>query len=95
MRSVFDSKCFLCSQVWESLHEEQKEVARRPDFEGLKCNVSLVKGSFGTDDRPENIIAQMYFDHGDDLYETEEYNRVGGMITDFSGQYAILDPCRK
>lgn len=30
--SVLRSKCYICSQVWNSLNEEQKAVASRPNI---------------------------------------------------------------
>lgn len=89
-RSVFDSKCFLCTQVWNSLTEEQREVTRRPEFEGITYIASLETA--GWDYGPEDILATIYIENGEDLYCCEDYNLVGGTLTGDSGQYAILRP---
>lgn len=95
-RSVFDSKCFLCTQVWNSLTEEQRGVTRRPEFEGIDYKISLVLDGPRWDDGPEDILADVSFDHGEDLWCTEDYNTVGGDYTSHvNGQFAILRPSGK
>jgi hypothetical protein len=91
-RSVFGSKCYLCSQVWDSLNEEQKGKARRPEFEGIDYKVFLGRTSYGEEDRQEPILAKFYFDHGEDLWDCEEYDTVGGQFIQGAGQFAILNP---
>jgi hypothetical protein len=92
MRSVFDSKCYICSQVWDSLNEEQQGKAIRPEFEGIDYKVSLRSTSYGEEDRQEPILATIFFTHGEDLWDCEEYDPVGGMTINDSGQFAILNP---
>lgn len=88
--AVFGSKCYLCSQVWDSMNEEQKEVARRPNFEGLDYHILLGRIRYGEDDRLEPVLASFFIKHGEDLWNCEEYDTVGG--THVGGQFAILNP---
>lgn len=92
LKRSIGSKCYLCSQVWDSLNEEQKGVARRPDFEGIDYDVSLGKTRYSEEDRQEPILATFSFGHGEDLWDCEEYNDVGGTHIREAGKFAILNP---
>lgn len=91
-KSVFAGSCYLCSQVWDSLNEEQKGVASRSDFEGIDYEVSLGRTSYGDDGVQERILAKISFEHGEDLLYCEEYDIVGGTSLEDAGQFAILNP---
>lgn len=86
------SKCYICSQVWDSLNEEQKAKAKRPNFEGINYKVLLGRTSYGEEDREEPILATFSIDHGEDLWDCEEYNDVGGEFLSGAGKFAILNP---
>lgn len=90
--AVFVSKCYICSQVWDSMNEEQKEVVRRPDFEGIDYNIRLGRTRYGEDGRQEPVLATIFIKHGEDLWDCEEYNKVGGTFVSGAGQFAILNP---
>lgn len=91
-KSVFGEKCYLCSQVWNSLNEEQKTVASRPDFEGINYEVFFYGRGFRYDGQLDRILAKVDFTHGEDLWDCEEYDEVGGKTMEEAGQFAILNP---
>lgn len=93
-KSVFEAKCYVCSRVWDSLTEEQKAVASHPDFEGIDCKVSLQTSHEEDDGWQERVLAKITFTPGDDLYDCEDYETVGGKIMEHAGQFAILNPFR-
>lgn len=86
------SKCYICSQVWDSMNEEQKEVARRPNFEGFDFDILLRKTRYGEDGRQEPVLAMFFIQHGEDLWDCEEYNTPGGPDLSGPGRFAILNP---
>lgn len=90
--AVFGSKCYLCSQVWDSMNAEQKAVARRPEFEGIDYEILLGKTKYFEDDRQKPVLAKIFIEHGEDLWDCEEYDTVGGTHMDSAGQFAILNP---
>ncbi|KAG8168216.1 hypothetical protein KVR01_003905 [Diaporthe batatas] len=88
-RQSVESKCYICSHVWSSLTEEQKETTMRPTFDGIDYDVSL-RTSYG--ERQGRILATIDFKHGDDLFDCEDYNEVGGKHMADAGRFAILNP---
>lgn len=92
-KAVFESRCFVCSHVWDSLSGEQKAVASGPAFEGIEYQIFLSKiENHDVDAEKSEIIAAISFDHGDDLYDCEDYNEVGGLSMDSMGNFAMLNP---
>lgn len=91
-RSVFSTKCYLCSRVWNSLNEEQQEKTRRPEFEGIDYKIFLRRTKYFEEDEQEAILAHVTFGHGEDLWDCEEYDEVGGRHILGAGQFAILNP---
>lgn len=94
-KSVFGDRCYICSQVWDSMNEEQKAVASRPDFEGIDYEVFLKSASFDEEGQQERVLATISFSHGEDLWDTEEYDPIGGMSMEDAGKFAILNPSRR
>ena len=90
-KAVFESKCFICSGVWGSLTEEQKKVASVPDFEGIEYRIRLYRNPLNDGEQRE-YLATMLFSHGDDLFDCEDYNEVGGLPVDSVGCFAMLNP---
>lgn len=91
-KAVFESRCFVCCRVWDSLSEEQKGVARDPAFEGIGYSISLSRSTDGGDGEQVEILATLSFEHGDDLFDCEDYNVVGGLPVGSAGCFAILNP---
>lgn len=91
-KAVFENKCYLCSQVWDSMNEEQKEVAGRPDFEGIDYDIFLNQIKYGEDERQKTFLASFFINHGEDLWDCEQYDTVGGKHVSGAGQFAILNP---
>lgn len=91
-KAVFVSRCFVCTRVWHSLTEEQKSIASDPAFEGIEDEIYLSRMPGGKDGEQQGILANMSFQHGDDLYDCEDYNVVGGPSLVFAGCFAILNP---
>lgn len=94
-KAVFESRCFICSRVWDTLSEEQKVVASGPAFMGIEYRMFLFQEKYSDDDELSEILAHLTFEHGDDLYDVDDYNEVGGMPMDSTGCFAILNPSGK
>lgn len=90
--AVFGSKCYLCCQVWDSMNEEQKEVAGRPGFEGIDYDILLGRTQYGEENGQEPVLATLFIKHGEDLWDCEQYDTVGGTHVVDAGQFAILNP---
>lgn len=69
-------------------------VASDPAFMGIEYQISLHKitRAQAEDGDEQEILATLSFDHGDDLYDCEDYNEVGGLPVDQVGNFAILNP---
>lgn len=89
-RRAVDGKCFVCSHVWDSLSEEQKGIASKPGFMGITYRI--YRNSRPGSDEGEPILATLSFQHGDDLFDCEECNKVGGLMINSAGVFAFLDP---
>lgn len=59
---------------------------------GIEYQISLSKIAQADDGDKKEILATLSFDHGDDLYDCEDYNEVGGLPVDQVGNFAILNP---
>lgn len=83
--------CYICTRVWDSLSKVQQAVVQSPDFSGLECKISFPPVSEeGEDD--ESIVTSLTFLAGDELWDCEEANLVGGWSPTFFGQFVILNP---
>ena len=94
LRKAVDSRCYICSRVWDTLTEEQKGVASGPGFMGITYR--LWRSSRSMDDEEGPILATLGFENGDDLYDCEDYNEVGGRhLNSDCGVFAFLNPSGK
>lgn len=90
LRKAVDSRCFICLRVWESLTEEQKGIVSTPDFTGITYKIS--RRSRQGEGEEDAILATLSFEHGDDLYECDDYNKPGGLWIDSAGVFAFVHP---
>jgi hypothetical protein len=90
-KAVFESKCHICYHVWESLSDEQKAIASRPEFMGIEYYISIRTLDFQERD-PSDCLAEISFEWFDDFFDCDDYNEVGGLHVDFSGVFAALNP---
>lgn len=90
-KAVFESKCYICCRVWESLTEEQKEVASRPEFMGIEYHLS-VRTATDSDGDQVLPLASITFTWDDDLYDCEDYNEPGGLHVQDEGNFTALNP---
>lgn len=89
--AVFERKCYICYRVWESLSEEQKEVASRPEFMGIDYYIQVGDAN-RWDGEPTQSLASITFMLDDDLYNCEDYNEVGGLSVGLVGIFGALNP---
>lgn len=93
--AVFERRCFICTRVWDSLSEDQKAVASGPAFMGIEYQLFLLRPTSGEDGEQregQEILATLSFKHGEDFYDCEDYNDVGGSPVGSAGCFAILNP---
>lgn len=90
-KAVFESKCYICCRVWESLTEEQKEVASRPQFMGIEYHLRL-SNAIDSDGEARPTVAEITFTWDDDLYDCEDYTEPGGLLVEEVGNFAALNP---
>ncbi|KUI68836.1 hypothetical protein VM1G_04392 [Cytospora mali] len=91
-KAVFESRCFICSHVWNSLSQEQKDIASDAAFMGIEYQIHLSKITHDKDEEQRKVLANLSFEHGDDLYDCEDYKEVGGFPVEAVGCFAILNP---
>lgn len=91
LREAVENGCFVCSQFWESLTANQKDVATRPEFQGITCSISS-NLYLGADGSKRPILATMSFFGKDDLWECDDAERVGWQRSGLTGDFSILDP---
>lgn len=90
-KAVFESKCYICCRVWESLTEEQKKVASRPQFMGIEYHLRLWN-AIDSDGEASLTVASITFRWDDDLYDCEDYTEPGGLGVEEAGNFAALNP---
>lgn len=80
--------------MYRTLSEEQKAIASDPTFMGIEYFIFLRHITQEEDGEQQKIVATLSFEHGDDLYDCEDYNEVGGLLPGNStvGCFAILNP---
>lgn len=91
LKRSIQTRCFICTRVWESLSEEQKTVAESPTFTGIQYQARMSTGWMG-EKRENPILASLICEPGDDLYDCEDYNVVGGWWRMETGQFSVLNP---
>lgn len=89
-KAVFETKCYICCPVWESLTEEQKEVAGRPEFMGIEYHFRP-GNAIDSDGDPMLTVASLTFKWDDDLFDTEDYAEPGGYDAE-GGTFTALNP---
>lgn len=96
LQAAVTERCYICLRVWESLSEEQKSVASSSAFEGIRYNLSLsLDYSEPGSSEESSFIAELKCNHGDDLYDCDDYNEVGGWWRLEMGQFTMLNPSSK
>ncbi|KAG6366495.1 hypothetical protein INS49_000672 [Diaporthe citri] len=91
-KAVFESKCYICCRVWESLTEEQKEVASRPEFMGIEYHFRP-RRAIDSDGDPTLTVASLTFKWDDDLFDCEDYDEPGGFDVG-EGTFTALNPAK-
>lgn len=89
-KSVFESKCYICCRVWESLTQEQKDVASRPEFMGIEYHFRPGR-AIDSDGDPLLTVASLTFTWDDDLFDCEDYGEPGGFDAG-EGTFTALNP---
>lgn len=84
LKESVERRCFICTRVWDTLSEQQRTVAGRPTFMGIRYQLCLKTSSA--------IVAKLMCDPGDDLYDCDDYKVVGGWWRGETGHFAMLDP---
>ncbi|KAJ4412427.1 hypothetical protein N0V82_008822 [Gnomoniopsis sp. IMI 355080] len=91
LRQAVDDDCYMCTRVWDSLSGTQQAIAQSPDFSGLECKASFTTVS-EEDEDDEPIVISFTFWAGEELWDCEEPNLVGGWSPLLYGQFVILNP---
>lgn len=82
--------CYMCTRVWDSLSKVQQAVIQSPDFSELECKISFTPTS-EEGEVDEHIVVSFSFWAGDELWDCEEPNLVGGWSPTFLGQFVVLN----
>lgn len=93
LKESVESSCFICARVWDSLSGEQRAAAESPSFMGIRYLMKTVEPSrrYGSPGE-QPLLANILCEHGDDLYDCEDYNVVGGWWKGNTGNFAVLNP---
>lgn len=91
LRKAVEIGCSVCSELWDTLSPDQKQVASRPDFQGITCKIALDVFS-REEGRRRPILATMNFYAESDLWDCEDAEGFGTWHRSGAGQFAILNP---
>lgn len=90
LQRAVEGNCLICTRVWDSLSKIQQEVVQSPDFTGLECKI-LFTPLNEDGELEESILLSLKFWAGDELWDCDEANEVGGWSPDFYGHFVVLD----
>lgn len=93
LKAVEDN-CYMCSRVWHSLSKEQQAITQSPEFSGIECRIWVRTSATGDEDGDAEVDAPVVFSFvgGEEMFDCDEANEIGGWSCWDSGQFALLSP---
>lgn len=77
----------MCSQFWDSLSKGQQDVVKLPESAEIRCEIAF---PYHHEEEDNPIALSIAFQGGNELWECEDSNDVGGWTPFSYGHFVLL-----